>query len=111
MCSLPTKVSQTTRTDIDPEGSVSIIDLPRNIRSLKQANVRTAAFQKFNDVALDPSVRIFGPNATVAQDLEPEYITVASDSKTAWVSLQENNAIARAEHQVRQVYVHSWPGL
>jgi hypothetical protein len=81
--------------DIDPEGSVSIIDLPRNIRSLKQANVRTASFTGFNHVALDPSVRIFGPDATVAQDLEPEYITLASDSKTAWVSLQENNAIAR----------------
>jgi hypothetical protein len=30
----------------------------------------------------------------VAQDIEPEYITVAHDSKTAWVTLQENNAIA-----------------
>ncbi len=80
---------------LDPEGSVSIIDLPRNISALKQANVRTAGFTSFNNVALDPSVRVFGPKATVAQDLEPEYVTVASDSKTAWVSLQENNAIAR----------------
>jgi hypothetical protein len=39
-------------------------------------------------------VRIFGLNATVAQDVEPEYITVSSDSKTAWITLQENNAIA-----------------
>jgi hypothetical protein len=30
----------------------------------------------------------------VAQDLEPEYITVSADSKTAYVTLQENNAIA-----------------
>ena len=30
----------------------------------------------------------------MAQDLEPEYITVSGDSKTAWVTLQENNAIA-----------------
>jgi hypothetical protein len=80
---------------VDPEGSVSIIDLPRNIRALTQANVRTAGFGAFNAGTLDPSVRIFGPNASVAQDLEPEYITVAPDSKTAWVSLQENNAIAR----------------
>ena len=28
-----------------------------------------------------------------AQDLEPEYIAVSHDSKTAWVTLQENNAI------------------
>jgi hypothetical protein len=79
---------------VDPEGSVSIIDLPRNIRKLAQEDVRTADFEKFNDATLDPSVRVFGPNATVAQDFEPEYITVAKDSKTAWVALQENNAIA-----------------
>jgi hypothetical protein len=79
---------------IDPEGSVSIIDLPNDITKLTQDNVRTAAFEKFNDAALDPSIRIFGPNATVAQDLEPEYITVSKDGKTAWVALQENNAIA-----------------
>jgi hypothetical protein len=79
---------------IDPEGSVSIIDLPNDIRKLTQDNVRTASFEKFNDAELDPSIRIFGPGATVAQDLEPEYITVSKDGKTAWVALQENNAIA-----------------
>ena len=89
---------------IDPEGSVSIIDLPRDIRRLTQAHVRTATFTKFNDAELDPSIRIFGPPApvaegaeptrTVAQNLEPEYITVSKDSKTAWVALQEANAIA-----------------
>jgi hypothetical protein len=29
----------------------------------------------------------------VAQDLEPEYIAVSADSTTAWVTLQENNAL------------------
>lgn len=80
--------------DIDPEGSVSIIDLPNDITKLTQANVRTATFTKFNGAKLDPSIRIFGPGATVAQDLEPEYITVSKNSRTAWVALQENNAIA-----------------
>lgn len=37
---------------------------------------------------------MFGPNATVAQDLEPEFITISNDSNYAWVTLQENNAIA-----------------
>ncbi len=79
---------------IDPEGSVSIIDLPGNVHRLTQAHVRTADFKKFNAAKLDDSMRIFGPNATVAQDLEPEYITVDKRSRTAWVTLQENNAIA-----------------
>jgi hypothetical protein len=30
----------------------------------------------------------------VAQDVEPEYIAISEDSTTAWVALQENNALA-----------------
>lgn len=83
--------SETNGPSIDPEGSVSIIDLKHGAA---RATVRTATFTAFNGATLDPSIRIFGPNATVAQDLEPEYIAVSDDSKTAWVTLQENNAIA-----------------
>lgn len=79
--------------DVDPEGSVSIIDVRGGFATLSDADVTTAGFGAFNGAALDPSVRIFGPNASVAQDLEPEYITVSHDSRTAWVTLQENNAI------------------
>lgn len=82
---------------VDPEGSVSIIDIAHGIRRLRQSDVVTADFKKFNNAKLDPSIRIFGPNATVAQDLEPEYITVSKDSKEAWVTLQENNAIAHLD--------------
>ncbi|NRA50999.1 MAG: hypothetical protein HRU12_17855, partial [Phaeodactylibacter sp.] len=38
-------------------------------------------------------VRIFGPGATLAQDLEPEYITISDDGATAYVNCQENNAL------------------
>jgi 2',3'-cyclic-nucleotide 2'-phosphodiesterase / 3'-nucleotidase / 5'-nucleotidase len=82
---------------IDPEGSVSIIDVSRGVRRTTQSDVVTADFKKFNNAKLDPSIRIFGPNATVAQDLEPEYITVSKDSEEAWVTLQENNAIAHLD--------------
>jgi 2',3'-cyclic-nucleotide 2'-phosphodiesterase / 3'-nucleotidase / 5'-nucleotidase len=51
-------------------------------------------FERFNDAEIDPAIRIFGPNATVAQDLEPEYIAISPDGSTAYVSLQENNALA-----------------
>ncbi|MCS4306444.1 hypothetical protein M2404_000767 [Rheinheimera pacifica] len=78
---------------IDPEGSVSII----NVSNPDVLFAATADFRTFNSKKAElktAGVRIFGPNASVAQDLEPEYITVSADSKTAWVSLQENNALA-----------------
>ncbi|HEX7859987.1 MAG TPA: choice-of-anchor I family protein [Verrucomicrobiae bacterium] len=78
---------------VDPEGSVSIIDLSWGVAALTPAQVRTAGFTQFNS-SVPIGVRIYGPNATVAQDLEPEYITVSHDSKTAWVTLQENNTLA-----------------
>ena len=62
-------------------------------RRCLSATVTTAGFAAFNNAALDSSIRIFGPGATVAQDLEPEYIAVSHNSKTAWVTLQENNAV------------------
>jgi hypothetical protein len=57
----------------------------------------TLNFEAFNDRAgalTFQGGRVFGPNATTAQDLEPEYITFSPDSKYAYVTLQENNSIA-----------------
>lgn len=79
---------------IDPVGSISIIDVSAGVNALSDADVRTAGFAQFNDAALDPRIRIYGPNATVAQDLEPEYAAISADSTTAYVTLQENNALA-----------------
>lgn len=79
---------------LDPEGSISLINLSGGVVSLTDADVTSISFTAFNDAPLDPSVRIYGPEATVAQDVEPEYIAVSADSSTAWVTLQENNAIA-----------------
>lgn len=75
----------------DPEGSVSIVDVSP-LR--QQLPVQTVSFA---NVVIPEGVRIFGPNATPAQDLEPEYITISKDGGTAWVTLQENNAIAEID--------------
>ncbi len=78
---------------IDPEGSVSII----NVADINSPSARTATFTRFNDQKaslIAAGVRIFGPNTTVAKDLEPEYISVGGSEKTAYVTLQEANAIA-----------------
>jgi DNA-binding beta-propeller fold protein YncE len=87
----------------DPEGSVSIIDVTPDISKLKQTKVKTIGFENYNNKKLDSSIRIFGPNATVAMDLEPEYIAISDDSKTAWVTLQENNAIAKIDIEAEKI--------
>lgn len=80
---------------VDPEGSISIINISNGIAATTQANVKFANFNHFTLSSLDPSIRIFGPGATVAQDLEPEYIAVDANSEYAYVTCQENNAIAK----------------
>jgi len=79
---------------IDPEGSVTVILSADS--SVFNWTVTDANFTNFNEAELK-DVRIFGPGASVAQDLEPEYIAISADSKTAWISLQENNALAKLD--------------
>lgn len=82
---------------VDPEGTISVINITGGIETLTQAEVTSLNFNSFdaNQAALETAgVRIFGPGASVSQDLEPEFITVSDDSSVAYVSLQENNAYA-----------------
>lgn len=81
---------------INPVGSISIIDLAGGIETLGQENVTTASFEIFNGREAElraKGVRIF-PGERVAQDVEPEFISVSPDGTTAFVTLQENNAFA-----------------
>ncbi|RKS03192.1 choice-of-anchor I family protein [Flavobacterium sp. 102] len=82
---------------IDPEGSVSIIDISGGIAALTQANVTTLLFTAYNAqeaTLIASGVRKLKLTSTMSQDFEPEYITISADSQKAWVTLQENNAIA-----------------
>lgn len=92
---------------VDAEGSVSIVSTFQAFVLYRypafaaffgnlQPSVRTVGFSQFNSrktLFANRGIR-FSPSATVAQDLEPEYIAVSSDSRYAYVALQENNAIA-----------------
>ena len=69
---------------VDPIGSVTIV----NIETF-EGNTLT-----FEDVEIPEAVNIYGPESTPAQDLEPEYVAVSKDGSTAYVSIQENNAVA-----------------
>jgi len=78
----------------DPEGSITLVDMSAGITA---AVVKQATFTSFNASLadlIDDGVRITGPGASVAMDLEPEYIAVSLDNQTAYVTLQENNALA-----------------
>lgn len=93
---------------IDPEGSISIIDLKHGLRHLSARSVKTIGFTDFNVGGsradeLPDEVRIFGPNASVAQDIEPEYIAVDAQGRYAYVTLQENNAVAVIDIQRAKV--------
>ncbi|MCD8554406.1 choice-of-anchor I family protein [Seleniivibrio sp.] len=77
----------------DPEGSVSVI----KVSDYSVVNVGFTDFNsggtRYSELPLSKMV-IDGFNATVAESLEPEYIAVDADGAKAYVSLQENNAIA-----------------
>ena len=95
---------------VDPVGSVSVIALsgvsPTATAATLVRTVSSAGFDAFNSQATSlrsAGVRLFGPGATVAQDLEPEYIAVSADSRTAYVTLQENNAVAIVDIASRRV--------
>lgn len=78
----------------DPEGSVTIVDIADGVANATAQNVGFADFNDDKEALMADGVRVFGPDATVAQDMEPEYIAVSDDSSKAWVCLQENNAMA-----------------
>ncbi|GAA5087158.1 choice-of-anchor I family protein [Microbacterium yannicii] len=85
---------------VDPEGSVSVVKLPKRIAAPTQKDVKTADFHAYEvggGKTLPQDVRVFGPQPhgddhPVSRNLEPEYIAV--DGNNAYVALQEANAIA-----------------
>ncbi|MGK7890105.1 MAG: choice-of-anchor I family protein, partial [Leptolyngbyaceae cyanobacterium] len=80
----------------NPAGSVSIIDVSGGAASLTDANVTTANFDAF--IGQEATLRAAGvriaADFTIAHDAEPEFAAVSPDSTTAYVTLQENNAVA-----------------
>ena len=89
---------------VDPVGSVSVVTLPPRLLPSARPIVRTAGFTAWDPAGsrtLPAGVRVFGPEVTparrVSSNLEPEYVTIDARSRTAWVTLQEANAIAEVD--------------
>ena len=86
----------------NPQGSISIINITKGVEN---ATVTTADFTAFNGQEAElrgRGVRIF-PEEMFANDAEPEFITVSPDGTQAFVSLQENNAIAVVDLEAGEV--------
>jgi 2',3'-cyclic-nucleotide 2'-phosphodiesterase (5'-nucleotidase family) len=89
---------------IDPIGSISVIDTSAYLLATPaapvQLNVQTIDFSAWNNrkaELINRGIRITGKagvTTTLAQDIEPEAIAITADGRTAFISLQENNAIA-----------------
>lgn len=73
---------------VDPEGSFTLIDL---VNGASNAKVTQISLQGETAPA---GSRIVKPGSNFAADAEPEYVAFAPDGKTAYVTLQENNAVA-----------------
>ena len=87
---------------VDPEGTVGVVTLPTSVTAPGQDAVRIADFHAYEaggSATLPDDVLIYGPTPEtdypVSRNLEPEYVTVTGG--TAYVTLQENNAMAAVD--------------
>ncbi|WP_413698575.1 choice-of-anchor I family protein [Psychromonas sp. KJ10-10] len=92
---------------IDPDGEVAIIDIDWHKGQLS-TEVTRITFDDFNLGAkrhseLPKQVVLNGYNASVAQDIEPEYIAINNKARKAYVALQENNAIAVIDLKTKSI--------
>jgi len=80
---------------INPDGSVSVIELTNGVNNATVNNIFFTDFNSDQSRAdeLPANVIVF-PGNSVSQDLEPEYISILSNDSKAFVTLQENNAVA-----------------
>lgn len=111
-----------TDYNVDPEGSISVITLVQGIPADVAQTINFNSDMTFSSDLLDAEdydtdakrmailqlagIKFAGPEGTtVAQELEPEYITFAADGKKAYVSLQESNAIGIIDLDTMKVEV------
>lgn len=89
----------------DPEGSITHVQIQGS--QVSDWIVNQIEFTSLNSDTtelMNSGVRIPRPHgASVAQDLEPEYITYSDNDSIAFVSLQENNAVMKIDVQNRTI--------
>jgi len=111
---------------IDPEGSISVIEITSGMPADVATNIMLTAFNGMQTELEAQGAKFSNPSGntikgevrtyTVAQDLEPEYVAIAEDNQTAFVAMQENNAMAVVDLtdnsvEVRGLGFKNWQGL
>lgn len=79
---------------VDPDGTISIIEVANNYAV---TTLNFVGFESQLATLKTKGFRISKKAKNFAADIEPEYITISEDSKTAWVTLQENNGVAKVD--------------
>ncbi len=83
----------------DPAGTISII----KTADYAVSTIDFSSFASQLPTLANGGLRVFGIGKNFLKDIEPEYITVSFDSKTAWITLQENNAIAKLDIETKTI--------
>lgn len=83
---------------VNPVGSVSVITFGANYGAPTHNEITFDRWNRRENVLRARGVLLTqideGEAANVAEDLEPEYVAIDSNSQYAWVALQEANAVA-----------------
>jgi hypothetical protein len=88
---------------VDQPDLVTVVDLRRGATHASAENVDFHAFDPLKEQLIRKGLRISGPNlatadpndtASVASDVEPADVAISPSSRTAWITLPENNAVA-----------------
>lgn len=83
----------------DQKGSVSIIDVNNGIA---ESVATTLYFDNFNGTSI-PGINVNPDALDLAHAIEPEYVTISNDSSTAYVTLQEVNALAIVDLNAKSI--------
>lgn len=86
---------------IDPKGSVTVVEV-KNISDAQSTIIDFSKFDGQREKLVADKV-ILKKNALPSRDLEPEYVAVDSKNQRAYVTLQENNAIATINLVTREI--------
>ncbi|MBD1194370.1 choice-of-anchor I family protein [Vulcanococcus sp. Clear-D1] len=91
-----------TEDGLDPNGSISVVRINPDKPGRSKVTTLDFAHYDTNDLR-SQGIRISGENPNPLQDIEPEYVSISPNGRDAYITLQENNAIARVNLKKRKI--------